>query len=105
LNTSQKGISHVPTTYSQSELIELALRGIDAQIAELEQKKKELSAQIRKPVGRPSKAAAADKPEPPTGRRKMTAAGRAKLRAAAKARWAAWRQQRAGGKKTPSKKA
>ena len=82
----------------QSELIALALLGIDAQIAELERKRAALVAQAGQPratVAAPkaqAKAKAQAKVAAPAAkprkRGKFSAAHRAKLKAAAQKRWA-----------------
>jgi hypothetical protein len=75
---------------NQAELISLAIRGIDFQIAELEQKRVELLGQTG--ASRPSALITAPDAEissaKPQKRRKISAAHRAKLKAAAKKRWA-----------------
>jgi hypothetical protein len=74
----------------QAELIAFALRGIDFQLAELEQKRAELLGQ----TDSSTPSASANASSAPTNggrtrkRRVITAAHRAKLRAAAKKRWA-----------------
>lgn len=73
----------------QAELIALALRGIDARIAELERKRTELLGQTgaRTPAGTASTAEASTPAVKPRRRRRFSAAHRAKLRAAAQRRW------------------
>jgi hypothetical protein len=87
----------------QNELIDLAIRGIDAQIAELERKRAALQGQNgTRPVSAPSsQAAAAATAVAPRKRSKFSAAHRAKLKAAAKLRWANARAKKAGAAKAP----
>ena len=71
---------------NESELIQFAIAGINARIEELEQKREQLAAQAG---GRESAAeAGAGEAGPGQKRRKVSAATRAKLKAAAKKRWA-----------------
>ena len=82
----------------QAELIHLAIRGIDAQIAELESKRAALLGQVgtrtvSAPAAQPAAAAAVAAPRK---RSKFSAAHRAKLKAAAKLRWANARAKKAG---------
>ena len=74
----------------QTELIALALLGIDARIAELERKRAELVNQIAKRTIaiKVPKVKAAVPASNPRKRSKFSAAHRAKLKAAAKKRWA-----------------
>ena len=78
------------TSNDQAELITLAIRGIDFQIAELEQKRAELLGQIgpNRPSVRITAPAAEISSAKPQKRRKISAAHRAKLKAAANKRWA-----------------
>lgn len=74
----------------QAELIELALRGIDAQIAELERKRAALLGQVSR---RATTASATETRANVSAikarkRKPFSAAHRAKLRAAAQRRWA-----------------
>ena len=74
---------------SQAELVALALRGIDARIAELERKRAELLGRtsVRAPAGT---SPAAETPTPaakPRRKRRFSAAHRARLREAAQRRW------------------
>ena len=92
------------TSTQQSDLVNFALIGIDLQIKELGEKRRELSALL------PARGRSAEidptletsgrgAPEmaSPRRKRKVSAATRAKLKASAKARWARVRKQ-AGGK-------
>lgn len=74
-------------TVDQSELIQLALIGIDARIAELQATRAQLLAQTGTPS--PSPAAKSSKRRK---RRKVSAETRVKLSAAAQARWARERE-------------
>lgn len=78
------------TTFDHAELIAFALRGIDHQIAELERRRAELLGQSVSPIL--SAHATASSMATTAGgtrkRRKISAAHRAKLKAAAKKRWA-----------------
>jgi hypothetical protein len=77
-----------------AELLRLALVGLDAQIAELQETRAQLAALFDQRSTRPAvKAATSGK------RRNLSAAARAKISAAAKARWA--REKKA---KAPSRK-
>ena len=73
-----------------AELFRLALIGLDAQIAELQEARAQLAAQI---VQRP--ASLAMKATMPQKRRELSAAARATISAAAKARWARERKTKA----------
>src|SRR5262245_32778811 len=75
----------MPTTRRDdtAELLRLALIGLDAQIAELQKTRAQLTALIDQRSAGPDVEAAA-----PQKRRKLSAAARAKISAAAKARWA-----------------
>lgn len=92
------------TAYDQAELIAFALRGIDYQIAELERRRAELLGQSESPA--PSVSSPASSAATAGGgtrkRRKISAAHRAKLKAAAKRRWA---NARAANKKASVKSA
>ncbi len=66
-----------------AELLRLALIGFDTQIVELQATRAQLAALIDQPFARPDVEAAA-----PQKRRKLSAAARAKISAAQKARWA-----------------
>jgi hypothetical protein len=66
-----------------TELLRLALIGLDAQIAELQKTRAQLAALINQPSASPDVEAAT-----PQKRRKLSNAARAKISAAAKARWA-----------------
>jgi hypothetical protein len=66
-----------------AELLRLALIGLDAQIAELQETRAQLAALIDQRSARPAVKAAR-----PQKRRKLSAAARAKISAAVKARWA-----------------
>lgn len=86
----------------QAELIDLAIRGIDAQIAELETKRSALLGQIGgRNVSPPAaQMAVATTASTPRKRSKFSAAHRAKLKAAAKLRWANARAKKASSVKT-----
>ena len=87
---------------NKSELVQLALAGIDAQIQQLqsqiealEEKRKQLSKtgnvaalSSAAPTGKGRKAAAVAEDEEPKKKRVVSAATRKKLKEAAKARWA-----------------
>jgi hypothetical protein len=80
---------------SRSELVSLARVGAQARIAELEAEIASIrrtfgSGRGRKPGRSPGDTAA----KPRRRRRKLSAAGRAKIAAAAKARWAKWRREK-----------
>ena len=103
-------VPRLQTSFSQTELMELALRGIDAQITELEQRKAELSAQLGRPAANNASTAAGNGGTPTKRRkRKMSAEGRANISAAMTARHAKARQEKAAreaaGKKGTGKKA
>src|SRR5215510_3482272 len=66
-----------------AELLRLALDGFDAQIAELQAKRAQLTAMIGRSSANPAVEVA-----PTQKRRKLSAVARAKISAAAKARWA-----------------
>lgn len=70
--------------FDQSELIHLALIGLDTQIAELQEKRAQLAALTNQQSAGPTVKAAA--PQQKGG--KISDAARAKISAAAKARWA-----------------
>jgi len=73
----------------QSELLELALLGIDVQIAELEQKRAKLRGQAgaHPPSSNSSITNTSATTSKPRKKRRFSAAHRAKLRAAAQRRW------------------
>ena len=73
-----------------AELLRLALDGFDAQIAELQAKRAQLAAMIGRSSANPAVEVA-----PPQKRRKLSAVARAKISAAAKARWAKKRKGKA----------
>jgi hypothetical protein len=76
-----------------AELLRLALIGLDAQIAKLQETRAQLAALIdQQPARRAEKGAR------PRKRRKLSAAARAKISAAAKARWARERKTKAKSK-------
>jgi len=94
--------------FNQSELMRLALVGLDTQIAELQEKRAQLAALTN---GQPTAASVAAAP-PPQKTGKMSDEARAKISAAAKKRWAKVRKAKAeaaksapAAKKTPAKKA
>jgi hypothetical protein len=94
-------------TFDQSELIRLALAGLDAQIAELQEKRAQLTA-LTNPQSTGSEVKAAT---PTTKGGKMSDEARAKISAAATARWARVRKAQAeaaksatAAKKVPAKK-
>ncbi len=75
-----------------AELLRQVLSAVDAQIADLQGQRAQLTAMLdRKPAGNPAEL------EAPRTRRKMSAATKAKIRAAAKARWARERAAKAKG--------
>src|SRR5262245_13014691 len=83
-----------------AELLRLALIGLEAQIAELQETRTQLTALIgQRSVGPAEKAPA------PRKRRKLSAAARAKLSAAAKARWEKERKAKAQKPEAAAKKA
>src|SRR5262244_2788677 len=85
----------MPTTRRDdpSEPLRLALDGLDAQIAELQKTRAQLAAMIdHPPAGSTVEAAAPQK-------RKLSAEARAKISAAAKARWAREKKAKAKAKK------
>jgi hypothetical protein len=88
----------------QAELIALAIRGIDAQIADLESKRAALLGQVgTRTVSAPAAqktAVASAAAAVPRKRSKFSAAHRAKLKAAAKLRWANARAKQVGTAKT-----
>jgi hypothetical protein len=90
------------SSYQQAELIDLAIRGIDAQIAELESKRAALLGQVgTRTVSAPAaQNAVTTSAAAPRKRSKFSAAHRAKLKAAAKLRWANARAKKAGAGKT-----
>lgn len=81
-----------------TELLRLALIGMDAQIAELQKTRAQLAALIDQPSASPEVETAT-----PQKRRKLSDAARAKISAAQKARWA--RKRRAKAKFQKSKPA
>jgi hypothetical protein len=82
----------------QTELLRLALIGMDEQIAELRKTRAQLAAMINQSSASPDVEAAT-----PQKRRKLSDAARAKIGAAQKARWA--RKRRAKAKVQKSKPA
>jgi hypothetical protein len=97
----------MPTTKKDdpAELLRLAIIGLDAQIAELQKTRAQLAALIDRPSASPDVEAAT-----PQKRRKLSDAARAKISAAAKARWARERgakakvqKSKAAAKKAQSK--
>jgi hypothetical protein len=83
-----------------TELLRLALIGLDAQVAELQKTRAQLAALIDQPS-----AVSAMKAATPQKRRKLSAAARAKISAAAKARWAKERKAQVQKSKPAAKKA
>ena len=73
-----------------TELLRLAITGLDEQIAELQ----EIQTQLAAMIGRPSADFAAEAAAPQK-RRKLSAEAREKISAAAKARWAGDRKAKA----------
>jgi hypothetical protein len=75
--------------YDQAELIRFALIGIDARITELNKKRDELLGQTGHQTASvsPTPSRAASSGAEPRKRKKISAAHRAKLKAAAKLRW------------------
>lgn len=91
----------MPTTRRDdpAELLRLALIGLDAQIAELQETRAQLAALIdQRSAGLAAETAA------PQKRRKLSAEARAKISAAAKARWARERKAKAQKPKKIAKK-
>lgn len=93
--------------FNQSELMRLALAGLDTQIAELQEKRAQLAALTSGQPAAPSVEAA----PPPQKTGKMSDEARAKISAAAKKRWAKVKKAKAeaaksapAAKKTPAKK-
>ena len=86
----------MPTTKrtDPAELLRLALDGFDAQIAELQATRAQLAAMIGRPAANPAIEVAT-----PQKRRTLSAAARAKISAAAKARWAKERKGKAEKRK------
>jgi len=86
----------MPTTKrtDPAELLRLALDGFDAQIAELQATRAQLAAMIGRPAATPAIEVAT-----PQKRRTLSAAARAKISAAAKARWAKERKGKAEKRK------
>jgi outer membrane biosynthesis protein TonB len=91
----------MPTTRRDdpAESLRLALIGLDAQIAELQETRAQLAALIDQRSAGPAAETAA-----PQKRRKLSAEARAKISAAAKARWARERQAKAQKPKKTAKK-
>ena len=91
----------MPTTRRDdpAELLRLALIGLDAQIAELQETRAQLAAFINQRSAGPAAETAA-----PQKRRNLSAAARAKISAAAKARWARERKAKAQKPKKTAKK-
>jgi hypothetical protein len=91
----------MPTTRRDdpAELLRLALIGLDAQIAELQETRAQLAALIDQRSAGPAAETAA-----PQKRRKLSATARAKISAAAKARWARERKAKAQKPKKTAKK-
>jgi hypothetical protein len=90
---------------SRSELIRLAIAGLDAQIQELQDKRRELTrmapglASATSSMAAPARKRAAvtsNTSAPAKKKRKVSAATRKKLKEAAKARWARIRTERGG---------
>ena len=77
-----------------TELIRLAVTGLDAQIAELQGMRAQLAALISERPAPPAVGTAA-----PRKRRKLSAGAKAKISAAAKARWAKEKKAKAKAKK------
>ena len=71
------------TKDNTTELLRLAITGLDEQIAELQEIQTQLAAMVGRPSPGPAVEAAA-----PQKRRKLSAEAREKISAAAKARWA-----------------
>lgn len=77
-----------------TESLRLALIGLDAQIADLQKTRAQLAALIDRPSASPDVEAA-----PPQKRRNLSDAARAKISAAAKARWARERKAKVKAQK------
>lgn len=93
--------------FEQSELIRLALAGLDAEIADLQQKRAHLASLTNQPSTNTKAVSTA----PPQKGGKMSEEAKAKISAAATARWAKVKEAKAeaeksatAAKKTPSKK-
>lgn len=93
--------------FAQSELIRLAIAGLDTQIAELQEKRAQLFAM----TGSQSAGSAVKSATPTSKGGKMSDEARAKISAAAKKRWAKVRKAKAeaakpapAAKKAPAKK-
>lgn len=93
--------------FDQSELIRLALAGLDTQIAELQEKRAQLASMSNEQLVNP--AVKATTPKQKTG--KMSDEAKAKISAAAKKRWAKVKKAKAeaarsatAAKKAPAKK-
>src|SRR5215468_5201604 len=86
----------MPTTRRNdpAELLRLALDGLDKQIAELREMRTKLAAMIDQPSANPAVEVAT-----PQKRRTLSAAARAKISAAAKARWAREKKAKAKAQK------
>jgi hypothetical protein len=78
-----------------AELLRQVLSAVDTRIADLQGKRAQLTAMLNQ-----KSAANAMELKGPRGRRKMSAATKAKIRAAAKARWARERAVKAKGQPT-----
>jgi hypothetical protein len=88
-------------SFDQSELIRLALAGLDTEIAALQEKRAQLAALTNEQSA--SAAVKAATPKQKTG--KMSAEARAKISAAATARWAKVKKAKAEAEKSAVKKA
>ena len=92
--------------FEQSELVRLALSGLDTQIAELQAKRAQLAAMATQPLAAPMKL----EPVPPQKGGKMSEEAKAKISVAAKARWARVKKAKteatkksSAGKEVPTK--
>jgi hypothetical protein len=86
--------------YDPAEAVRLAIISFDEQIAELQETRARLAALINQPSRVPAVKVAA-----PQKRRKLSAAAKAKISTASKARWERERKEKAQKPKTPAKKA
>ena len=82
--------------FNQSELMRLALAGLDTQIAELQEKRAQLAALTNEQTATPTVKAVT----PPQKTGKMSEEAKAKISAAATARWARRKQEQAEAAKT-----
>ena len=85
------------TTVQNSELLNAALEGLEAQKKRIEEQIGQVQAMLGRRRGRPpASAAAAPAVEKPARRRKLSAAARKRIAAAQKRRWAEYRKKTEG---------